>query len=135
LYDDIGEENALIYHGMRMTAKPEATPEQVEAALESMREHGRVIPAVKSFIVGRDLGEEYEWSAVYVLEDLDGYWEYLMHPAHARSDRLGLPLAAKFDTFDIADDEDPGLGAKIAALHQRRYAEDPGFAELIASLG
>jgi hypothetical protein len=124
----------LIYHGLRMTARPEATPEQVAAALESMREHGRVIPAVKSFVVGRDFGGEYEWSAVYVIENLEDYWEYLIHPAHSRSDRLGLPLAAKFDVFDITDDEDPEVGAKIAELHQRRYAADPELAALVSSL-
>ncbi|TDD63414.1 Dabb family protein [Kribbella antibiotica] len=125
----------MIYHGNRLTLKPDVAPEQVEAALESLRNQGRSIPAVKSFIVGRDYGGEYEWAATFVLEDLEGYWEYLIHPAHLNTDRIGLPLVDKFVSFDICDEEDPEVGAKIAALHQRRYDTMPDISKLVANLG
>ena len=125
----------MIYHGNRFTVKPGAAPEQVEEALESLRNQGRVIPSVQSFIVGRDYGGEYEWGATFVIGDLDGYWEYLIHPAHLRTDRIGLPLVDKFMSFDITDDPDPEMGAKIAALHQRRYDGYPEVAQLVAGLG
>ncbi|WP_340682414.1 Dabb family protein [Amycolatopsis coloradensis] len=64
--------NTMIYHGNRFTLRPDASPEQVEEALESLRSQGRVIPSVKSFVVGRDLGGDYEWGAVFAIEDLDG---------------------------------------------------------------
>jgi hypothetical protein len=125
----------MIYHGNRFTLKPGVTPEQAEEALESLRNQGRVIPAVKSFVVGRDHGGEYEWAAMFVIEDLDGYWEYLMNPAHRHTDEIGLPLVDKFVSFDITDDLDPEMGAKIAELHQRRYDGDPGLTKLISDLG
>jgi len=124
----------MIYHGNRITMKKDATEEQIEIAMESLRNQGRAIPAVKSFVVGRDFGGEFEVGAVFVLEDLDGYWEYLMHPAHANTDRVGLPLVEKFDSFDITDEDDPDFGAKIAELHKRRYAQDAELTQMVADL-
>lgn len=89
---------------------------------------------MKSFVVGRDFGGEFEYGATYVIEDLDGYWEYLIHPAHLNTDRVGLPLVEKFVSFDISDDEDPDLGTKIAALHKRRYDTMPDINKLVSDL-
>ncbi len=125
----------MIVHGNRFTIRPGTTPEQLEEAMESLRNQGRVIPSVRSFVVGRDFGGEYEWGATFVLDDLDGYWEYLMHPAHAVTDRVGLPLVDRFASFDITDDDDPAMADKIAALHQRRYDGDPELTGLVANLG
>lgn len=125
----------MIIHGNRFTIKDGVTPEQLEVALESLRNQGRVIPSVRSFVVGRDFGGEYEWGATFVIDDLDGYWEYLVHPAHMNTDRVGLPLVDKFASFDITDDEDPEVGAKIAALHQRRYENDATLTQLVSDLG
>jgi hypothetical protein len=124
----------MIIHGNRFVIKPDATPEQLEVALESLRNQGRVIPSVKSFVVGRDYGGEYEWGATFAIEDLDGYWEYLTHPAHHNTDRVGLPIVEKFASFDIVDDDDPEMGAKIAALHQRRYEQDAELTRLVSDL-
>ncbi|MFF0516505.1 Dabb family protein [Streptomyces sp. NPDC004250] len=124
----------MIYHGNRFTFKADVTPEQVEKALESLRNQGRAIPSVKSFVVGRDFGGEYEWGAVFVIADIDGYWDYLTHPSHLHTDRIGLPLVEKFASVDITDDSDPEIGAKIAALHQRRYDEIPDVADLVSDL-
>ncbi|ALG12049.1 Dabb family protein [Kibdelosporangium phytohabitans] len=124
----------MIYHGNRFTMKPGADPAAMEEALESLRNQGRAIPSVKSFVVGRDYGGEYEWGATFVIEDLEGYWEYLIHPAHRNTDRVGLPLVDKFVSFDITDDPDPEMGKKIAALHKRRYDSDPELTKLVSDL-
>jgi hypothetical protein len=76
----------MIFHINRLTLKPNLTEEQRREALDLLRQAGAANPAVRSFVVGRDLGGDFEWGAVYVLEDLDGYWEYLTHPAHLRSE-------------------------------------------------
>ncbi|QKW36735.1 Dabb family protein [Actinomadura sp. NAK00032] len=124
----------MIVHGNRFTFKPGTSAAEIEEALESLRNQGRSIPAVRSFTVGRDYGGEYEWGATFVLDDLDGYWEYLTHPAHMRTDRIGLPLLDTFASFDITDDLDPEMAAKIAALHQRRYDQDAELTELVSNL-
>lgn len=125
----------MIYHGIRFTIKPGATPAQLDEALESLRNQGRVIPSVQSFVVGPDHGGEYDYGAVFVIEDLDGYWEYLVHPAHLNTDRIGLPLVDRFVSFDITDDEDPRMADKIAELHQRRYDSMPDISKLVSDLG
>lgn len=100
-----------------------------------MRNQGRVIPSVISFVVGRDVGGEYEWGATYAIKDLDGYWwEYLKHPAHRHTDEIGLPLCDKFVSFDVTDDEDPQIAERIAELHRRRFEEDPALAKLVSDL-
>jgi hypothetical protein len=124
----------MIYHTVRLTLRPDAPAEKVEEALESLRNQGRVIPSVVSFVVGRDIGGEFEWGGTYVIEDLDGYWEYLKHPAHRHTDEIGLPLVDAFVSFDVTDEEDPRIADKIAELHQRRYQEDPALAKLVSDL-
>jgi xanthine dehydrogenase YagT iron-sulfur-binding subunit len=109
----------MIYHGNRFTFRPDITPEQRTQALESLREQGRAVPSVKSFVVGHDHNGEYEWGAIFVIEDLDGYQEYLAHPAHRRAEQVVLPLIEELLPFDIVDDPDPRLGEKITELHLR----------------
>ncbi|MGW7354821.1 Dabb family protein [Streptomyces sp. NPDC054784] len=124
----------MIYHGIRMKLRDDVTPEQVDEALECLKAQGRDIPAVKAFVFGTEYGGDYDWSAVFALEDLDGYGAYLAHPAHARSERVGFPLMARFESFDICDTPDPGLGARIAELQRRNYARSPQLASLVAGL-
>jgi hypothetical protein len=117
-----------------MTLKPGLSNEQREAGLELLRHAGADNPAVKSFVVGRELGSEFEWGAVYVVEDLDGYWQYLTHPAHVRSEMEGMEHIERFEAFDITDSEDPEMGEKIAKLQARNYQEHPEMAELASKV-
>jgi hypothetical protein len=125
----------MIHHCIRMTLKPGLSEEEVAAGIERMRDATARIPAIRSWVVGRDFGGDYEYSAISVIKDLDGYEEMMNHPAHLEIDRLGLPLVEKFMSFDITDDPDPAMGAKIAAIHQRRYDTTPDIAELVSDLG
>lgn len=124
----------MIYHGNRLTMKADVTPEQREQALESLRNQGASIDAVKSYVVGRDFGGEFEYGAIFVLEDLEGYWEYLMAPSHAHTDKIGLPLLEKFHSFDMTDDDDPMIGEKIEELHRRRFAQNEELSQLVRDL-
>ncbi|GAA1674876.1 Dabb family protein [Streptomyces yatensis] len=124
----------MLYHINRATMKPTAAREQIEAALESWREQGRSNPAVKSFIVGRDHGGDYEYSAVFVVEDLDGLFAYLTHPTTYQTDHLGLNLVERLEIFDVSDDDDPELDAKIQELHRRRNELAPEVAGMLADV-
>ena len=119
----------MIFHINLFTIKPGDEPR--EKGLDLMRQSG-ANPAVKSYVVGRELGGEFEYGAVYVVEDLDGYWAYLTHPAHVRSEMEGIPLIEKFVAIDVSDSDDPELGAKIAALQARHQQEHPEIAAEIA---
>jgi hypothetical protein len=124
----------MIYHIARVTMKPTVTPEEVEAALESWRNQGRSNPAIKSFVAGRDHGGEYEYSAVFAVEDLDGLFAYLTHPSTYQTDHLGLSLVERMEIFDVSDDDDPDLNAKIQDLHRRRNEHNPEIAGMLADV-
>ena len=121
----------MIFHINLATYKAGVSEEQRGAGLELMRQVG-ANPAVKSYVVGPELGGEFEYGAVYVVEDLDGYWAYLTHPAHVRSEMEGIPLIEKFVAIDVSDSDDPEFGEKIAALQARNYQEHPEMAALVA---
>jgi len=124
----------MIYHGNRFTFKQHVTDEQKAQALASLRAQGEQIDAVSTYVVGPDFGGEFEYGAMFVIDDLDGYWEYLMAPSHAHTDEIGLPLLDRFDSFDITDDDDPEVGHRIAELHQRRYDGNAALAQLVRDL-
>jgi hypothetical protein len=125
------KEKTMIFHINRMAFKSGLSEEQRRACLDAVRQAGAANPAVKSYVVGRELGGEFEYGAVYVVEDLDGYWAYLSHPAHVRSEMTGIPLLEKFAAIDVSDSDDPELGEKIAALHARNFQEHPDVAAVI----
>jgi len=124
----------MIYHINRARMKAGAAPERVEAALESWRNQGRSVPSVESFVVGRDLGGDFEYSAVFAVADLDGLFAYLTHPATYETDRLGLDLVEELAIFDVSDDDDPELNAKIQELHRRRNELNPDAAVMLADV-
>lgn len=124
----------MIYHHNRFAFKKTAGAEQREEALAALRNQGESIDAVVRYVVGRDVGGEFEYGAVFVIEDLDGYWQYLMAPSHAHTDRIGLPLLETFVSYDTTDSDDPEIAEKIAGLHARRYAGDPDLTRLVADL-
>lgn len=124
----------MIYHVIRAALKKSTTPEQAEAALESWRETGRSVPSVRSWVVGRDHGGDFEYGATFVFDDLDGMFEFLIHPATLRTDLIGLELIENMQIFDISDDDDPALSDRIADLHRRRNELSPEVSGLLADV-
>jgi len=126
------KEKIMIFHINRVSYKAGLSEEQRRTGVEMLRQSGAANPAVKSYVVGPELGGEFEYGAVYVFEDLDGYDAYLNHPAHVREELWGTPLLEKFAAIDISDSDDPQLGEKIAAVQARHLQEHPDVAALIA---
>ncbi|MGW4826223.1 Dabb family protein [Amycolatopsis japonica] len=125
----------MIYHCIRFTLKPGVSEEEKAARLAQMGEHVNAIPAIKARVVGPDFGGGFDYGAVTVLEDIEGYEQYMNHPADLAMDRAGLPLIDRFVSYDVTDDPDPEIGAKIADVHRRRFEDVPDVAELVAGLG
>jgi stress responsive alpha/beta barrel protein len=122
----------MIFHINRANYKAGLSEEQRQAGVEMLRQSGAANPAVKSYVVGPELGGEFEYSAIYVFEDLDGYWAYLNHPVHVREELEAIALLEKFAALDVSDSDDPELGEKIAAVQARHLQEHPDVAALIA---
>ncbi|SDQ44664.1 Dabb family protein [Quadrisphaera sp. DSM 44207] len=125
---------ALIYHTIRFSLRSDAARDQVDAAMANLRRQGEEIESVTSFVVGPDVGGSYDVGATFVLEDLPGYVEYMLHPTHRRTDELGLPLVADMVSFDIVDDPDPDLPEKIRRVHTDRFAGDADLVALVEGL-
>src|SRR5215470_12015304 len=62
------KEKTMIFHINRATYKSGLSEEQRRAGVEMLRQSG-ANPAVKSYVVGPELGGEFEYGAVYVFED------------------------------------------------------------------
>ena len=122
----------MIFHINRASYKAGLSEEQRQAGLEMARQSGATEPAVKYYAVGPEIGGEFEYSFVYVVDDLDGYWSYLTSPAHVREELEGTPLLAKFAAVDVSDSDDPTLAEKINALQSRNLREHPDVAAVIA---
>ena len=124
----------MIFHINRATYKADLSQEQRRAGLEMLRQTGAVNPAVKSYVVGPELGGEFEYGAVYVLDDLDGYWQYLEHPSHVRLEVTGMEFIERFEVVDITDSDVPEIGEEIARLQVRHMEAHPEIAALVAEV-
>lgn len=122
----------MIFHINRLTPRPDLSEEQVRACLDLLREVGDTCPAVKSYVVGPHPSGDFEFGAAFVLDGLDGYYEYLSHPAHLRLELEGIGYLARFEAFDITDSVDPEIKAKIEQVQARHFAEHPEMAALVA---
>ncbi|TYK50557.1 Dabb family protein [Actinomadura decatromicini] len=125
----------MIYHQIRIAMKPDVPADEVEHALDLLRQMGRELDAVEFFLVGRDIGGEFDYGAMYALKDVDAYRAYMYAPLHRRIDAVGLPLVANMISQDLTDDPDPEIGAKIAQVHADRFADHPELLELVEDLG
>ena len=124
----------MIYHIVRMTFKPDISPEDREAGIERLRRYPQEIDVIQASCVGPDIGGEFEYGAVYALADIAAYETYMNAPWHLETDATGLPLASNFVSFDLTDDEDPEIADKIAEVHRRRYENHPEILGLVEGL-
>jgi Stress responsive A/B Barrel Domain len=124
----------MIYHSVRLTFKPDIPQKERETALERLRQMGREIEVVQFWCVGRDIGGEFEYGAMYALPDIKAYEIYMNAPVHLETDAAGLPLVANFVSLDLTDDEDPTIGDKIARVHATRFEKRPEILGLVQNL-
>ncbi|QIS10401.1 Dabb family protein [Nocardia arthritidis] len=89
-------------------------------------------------IVGQCLGDRtdgctHAYSTGF--DDLAALETYLYDPVHLAGDPDIVPHYAKLVLGpDVSDDPDPDLAAKIMAIHDRKLAAYPDYAELMAGI-
>lgn len=123
----------MIFHSIRFKLKDGVTEAQLAPALAQLHKMGREISVVKQYCVGRDVGGEFEYGAMFALENIEGYREYMLHPVHRVVDD-SLPFVEKMISLDLTDDPDPQIGEKIAEIHRSRFEDDPELLEMITAL-
>ena len=125
----------MIFHSIRASIKPGVPQEKVDMVFAKWREMAESIPAVQSFCMGRDIGGEFEYGAVFVLKDIEGYREFITAPIARETDEIGLPIGQNMVSFDITDDADPEIAEKIAEVHRTRFESDPELLKIVNSMG
>jgi hypothetical protein len=123
----------VIAHVLRFSFKDGISEEDFAASMEAFRRTAQA-PTVSFSVVGRYSGnpaDGYTHSAVFGLADLATLEGFMYEPAHREADFIVHPHMAKFDGFDISDDDEPDLEAKVMAIQRRRIAADPELAALL----
>jgi len=75
----------LIRHTVMFTWKPEATDEQKKRVAEELSRLPGVVPSIRAYAMGSDLGVNegnWEFAVSGDFDDLDGYLAYRDDPAH-----------------------------------------------------
>lgn len=123
----------MIAHVLRFRFKDGISEEDFAASMRAFRRTGQA-STVSFSVVGQYSGspaDGYTHSAVFGLADLEALETYMYEPAHREADFIVHPHMAKFDAFDISDEDDPDLEAKITDIQRRRLVADPELAELL----
>ncbi len=88
----------MIRHVSLLTWVDDVTPEQIQAVIDGLRALPPLIPELRDYRVGPDLGIDDGTASFVVIadfDDADGYRTYRDHPAHRAvgADRI-LPILA-----------------------------------------
>jgi hypothetical protein len=124
----------MIYHIVRMTFRPDISPEDLEAGIDRLRRYPQEIDVIQVACTGPDIGGEFEFGGMYGVADIEAYEAYMNAPWHLATDAAGLPLVSAFVSYDLTDDEDPDIADKIADVHRRRYENHPEVLDLVNDL-
>lgn len=123
----------MIVHILRFGFRDDAS-EADRAEVLAALERQAAVDAVSFSVIGPDLGDGaggVTHAYCVGLADFDALRRYLYDPSHRDISRLFASRLKVMTSVDFADDPDPGLGARIEAMHQRWLAEDPELAELL----
>lgn len=125
----------MIYHSVRVEFKPEVTEQQKLEVLKKFHQMGTEIKVIKNYCVGKDIGANFEIGAMFAVENIGDYKQYMHSPIHREMDTLGLPLVKNMISQDLTDDSDPDIKEKISKIHSERFEKDKDLTELVKGLG
>ncbi|MFC4563269.1 Dabb family protein [Nocardiopsis mangrovi] len=121
------EEHAVIVNILRFGFRDGTTDEDKEKVLAAMRRTGS-LESVAFSAVGQDLrlpDDGYTHTYIAGVADLAALERYMHDPLHIGGDDVILPHIAKLSGLRMSDDPDPGVSARVAALHEEKVAMYP----------
>lgn len=126
----------MIVNILRFTFKDETTDEEKAEVLAAMRRTATVDSASFS-TVGQDFGDPtdgYTHAYCVGIKDLAALERYLHDPVHLDGDFRIIPHLARLSAVRLSDDMDPELGQRVMAMHLRKVAQYPDWAQLLDSI-
>jgi len=127
----------MIVHMLRFGFRDETSQEQKARVLALMRRTSTV-ESVSFSAVGQHLGDPTEgFTHGYCvgIADLAALERYMYDPIHLAGDPDIIPHLSRLAIGpDVSDDLDPDLAAKIMAVHDRKLADYPEWAELMKTI-
>ncbi|MEV0641133.1 Dabb family protein [Streptomyces sp. NPDC050619] len=126
----------MIVNILRFSFKDATTEKEKAAVLAAMRRTAS-IESAEFGVVGQDIGDPAEgFTHTYCagVADLAALERYMHDPVHLDGDRVILPHIQKISAVRLSDDMDPGLGAKVMALHQAKVAKYPEWEAQLAAI-
>jgi hypothetical protein len=123
----------VILNVLRLTLKDDTTEEQRADVLAALRRTAG-LPWVTFSSVGPTFDDPLSFGYAVAIKDLEALEKYMHDPVHLAGDDLILPRVARLSAVRFADDDDPGVGAKVFALHQAKVAKYPDWGRLVESI-
>jgi hypothetical protein len=125
---------AVIVNVLRLTLKDDTTDEQRTEVLAALRRTAG-LPWTSFSSVGPTFDDPLSFGYVVGIKDLDALERYMHDPVHLAGDDVILPRVARLSAVRFSDDDDdPGIGAKVFALHQAKVAKYPEWGRLVESI-
>lgn len=124
----------MIFHAIRFQLKANVEQADVDAVLKQLHKMGTEIPVIQTYCVGRDIGGDFDYGAMFVVNDIDDYKTYMHSPIHRKVDDLGLPLVENMVSYDVTDDEDPTMGDQISRIHKERFEGDKALSDMVGGI-
>jgi hypothetical protein len=125
----------MICHSISIKFKAGISDSDRRRATETLSRMGTEIDVVKSAVIGREHGGDYEYGAMWTFDDTADYRTFMYHPLHLEVDRVGLQLVEKMLSHDITDDPDPQrVFSEIDRIHRERFAEHKDIANLVSGM-
>jgi stress responsive alpha/beta barrel protein len=122
----------VILNVLRLTLKDDTTDEQRADVLAALRRTAW-LPWVSFSSVGPTFDDPLSLGYVVAIKDLEALEKYMHDPIHLAGDDVILPRVARLSAVRFSDD-DPGIGAKVFALHQAKVAKYPEWGRLVESI-
>ncbi|PTL79781.1 stress protein [Vitiosangium sp. GDMCC 1.1324] len=126
----------MIINLLRFSFKEGVTEAEKRRALAAISRTAAV-DSVSFSVIGQDLGdptEGYTHSYCVGIPDLAALDRYLSEPVHREGDFVFAPVVAKLTRVALSDDTDPALSEKLMAIHARKMAADPEWANLLRAV-
>ncbi|MCW2689929.1 MAG: Stress responsive alpha-beta barrel domain protein [Mycobacterium sp.] len=122
----------MIVNVLRLTLKPDTSPQQRAEVLAALRRTASV-ESVSYSTVGEEFTDPSGLTIGYVvgIADIDALERYMLDPVHLAGDDIILPRVARVSSVRFADEP---VAQKVYALHAQKVEKYPDWGRRLAQI-